>query len=85
MKTPLDYFYDGCDKWYSEKYNYSHKSVRTSKHYNDLLENAIKYMLGKLNEKNTTKTKSKANAKSKLKNGKQVKSLLKAKKRVPTK
>lgn len=85
MKTPLDLFYDGCDVYGNNKYGSGYKTMRHSDSMNNMTTFAINYMLGKLNEKNTPKKITKANAKSKQENGKQVKSVLKAKKRVPAK
>jgi hypothetical protein len=88
MNKLLDYFYDGCDIYGKVKYGNGYKTHRDTEQINGMTEFAIYYMIYTLitsNEKNTTKTKSKANTKSKRKDGKQVKDLLRTKKRVPTK
>lgn len=84
MKTPLDYFYDGYKEWGTNLYGKHFKVFKGYKNgaYHKAMTYSLNYMLGKINEKNATKKITKANAKSKLKDGKQIKSLLKAKKKI---
>lgn len=84
MKTPLDYFFDGYKEWGDITYGRGFHVYRGNINgvYRESMNYALNYMIGKLHEKNATKTKSKANAKSKLKDGKQVKNVLRAKKKV---